>query len=152
MPRYPANYAQDLDAETLKRLPKFATYEGDAPDLKHLRGLVLETATVEQLVYPGERDNVFVEDEDGTRHRPWRFVEIVELDANGSPVIPPVEPIPERGPDAMSSGDLGALGMTDQDLIDLAKSELGEVYEPDRPGPSDLRRSIYNRVMAAIHG
>ena len=154
--RYPANFVQTMPADDLARLPKWCTYEGDAPDLKHLLNLVFETKTIESLVYVGERENIVVQDVvTGERTRPWKFVEIVELDASGKPVVSGytnADPIPKRKADAMSRADLASLGMTDADLIDLAKTELGEVYKPDRAGPSDLRRSIFDRVMARVHG
>lgn len=135
-------------------LPRFCCYEGSAPDLQHLRGLVLETATVEELVYVGEREAIVVDMPDGHPYRPWMHVMIVELDANGHPVVDGwknAEPIPTFGPRAMNTADLALLGFTDAKLGDLAKELLGEIYEPDRPGKSDVRRAMFDRVMAAAY-
>jgi hypothetical protein len=152
--KYGPNYVQNIDAEVLAKLPRFCRYDGKARDLAYLDGLVLETATVEQLVYVGERENIIVEFEDGP-HRPWKHVQIVELDGAGKPITSGydnADPIPKLSPDAMSRADLSLLGYTDATLAEAAKQELGEEYEPDGPGPSDLRRSIFTRVMAKVMG
>lgn len=150
--RYPANYKQSIDPQVLTTLPRFCRYAGSAPDLAHLRDLTLELATVEQVVYIGEREAIEVEMPDGTIERPWMHVAIQELDANGKAVIPAFEPIPKRGPNAMSTADLGLLGWTDASLADKSKELFGEEYEPDRPGPSDKRRALFDRVMKATFG
>lgn len=152
--RYAPNFTQSLPLEQLAKLPRWATYEGDAEDLQHLVGLELETATVEQLVYVGERENIYVTDEvSGDRWQPWKGIYITELDGAGNPVAPVFhEELVDRGANAMSMADLGALGLTDAALANMAKTELGEVYEPDRPGPSDVRRKIFDRVMAKVVG
>lgn len=153
--KYPPNFVQDLSAEDLAALPRWCSYEGADPLLRHLKGLVLETARVQELVHVGERENIAVLHEDGGRSWPWRFVEVVELGPDGKPNVSgytSADPIPKRGREAMSTADLASLGLTDAQLIELAKTELGEAYEPDRPGPSDLRRSIFDRVMAKLHG
>lgn len=151
--RYGPNFIQSLEPKEITRLPAVATYEGGAEDLRHLRGRAISTQEVEALVYVGERENVWVTMPDGRRHRPWIGCWITELDAAGEVVTKgygrDADPIPERAPDAMSSGELSGMGLTDAKLADMARTLLGQAYTPDRSGRSDLRRSVYNRVMAA---
>ncbi len=154
--RYPHNYRQSMPPESLAALPPFCTYVGYAPDLQHLKGLVLETATVEQVVYIGERNNIQVElPPDGAPTCPWKHVAIEELDGNGHVVVSGwtnAEPIPTFKPDAMSRADLGKLGWTDALLADKAKELFGEEYESDSPGLSDMRRTMFDRVMKTTFG
>jgi hypothetical protein len=145
------NLVQSLGAEELASLPPLFTYEGRDPELSHLLGLLMPTARAEELVYVGERENIWVESYDGKRWQPWKNVWITEYDAQGRVILPKHEPIPERGPDAMSTGDLAGLGMTDAALAELAMKYLQEEWAPDRPGPSDLRRALFDRVMAKVY-
>ncbi len=152
--RYPHNFVQHLEPSELPTYSKLCTYEGQAPDLQHLKGLLLEMATVEEIVYVGERENIYAELPDGTRLRPWAGIHITELDAEGNPVKPTGygggHGIPKRGPDAMSRSELNALGMTENELVEHAKTLLGEVYTPEPSGPSDRRRSIYQKVAEVL--
>lgn len=154
--RYGPNFIQSIDESEYENLPEHATYEGDAADLQHLVGRLIPTRDVEKVVYVGERENVWVTQPDGFRARPWYTCWIHELDANGNAIVDGydegAESIVERGENAMSRADLSAVGYTDDDLRKMAKEELGEVYNPDRSGPSDLRRSTYDRVMAKVFG
>lgn len=138
--------------EDVAKLPELAAYVGRAPDLQHLRGIYFKTADAETLVYIGERECIEVEYPNGDKHCPWRFILAYEVDATGDPVVPPHEPIVERGPRAMSRAQLASLGYTDARLAELAHDLVGESWEPDRPGPSDARRAIFDRVMAAVYG
>lgn len=149
--RYPDNFVQSLEPEELERLPAFATYEGKAADLQHLTDMLIPTKDIEKVVYVGEREQVFVDMPDGTRRRPWAGCAITEYDPQGRVVVTGYdEPLPPpRGPRAMSTADLGALGFTDDWLTQHAKRLLGETYTPDRPGPSDIRRDVFDRVIAA---
>ena len=72
MTRLPGRLVQSIDAATLATLPKVATYEGPDPELSHLVGRFLPIECVESLVYIGERENVWVEDDQGVRWRPWK--------------------------------------------------------------------------------
>ncbi len=155
--RYGPQFTQHLDPRDLVGVSKTCTYEGEAPDLQHLRGLILELATVESLVYVGERENIWAELADGTRIRPWMGCYIKEFDAAGNEVVTgyaegkAVER-PKVGPDAMTQAELGRLGFTENELIDLVKEHLGETYVPDGNDPSDLRRHFFNRVAAILYG
>lgn len=151
--RYPINFRQDMDPEWLASLPARCSYEGHAPDLLHLRGLILETASVTAIIYVGERDNIAVLRPDGNREYPWRGVAIVQYDAQGKIVHGDYnQPIVYAGKGAMDRADLGALGYSDQWLVDAVREELGETYTPEKPGPSQLRRSFFNRVQKKMHG
>lgn len=153
MTHYPANFKQDIDAVALARLPRYCTYEGKAPDLKHLRGgLLIETARVEDVIYVGERDNILVRWADGSTEYPWRGVAIVEYDEFGEIVLPKHEPIVYAGEGAMDRADLGVLGFTDQWLIDQAMELFGETWEPAGPGPSQERAALFGRVMRKGYG
>lgn len=153
MPRFPDNFKQDMAPEDLAELSEFCTYEGKAGDLRHLLGLKIPTARVQDVVYVGERENIWCTRRDGSRWRPWHSMEITEYDAHGNVVLDPQrKPIPKFGPRAMSTASLGALGLTDEKLDALAKEHLGESWEPDRPGDSDKRREMFDRVMAVMHG
>lgn len=154
--RYPeGRYWQSLDPEDVKLLPAWATYTGDAKDLQHLRLVTFPTNRAEDLVYIGERENIWVENEAGDRWNPWAAVPILELGPDGKPRVdgytdaPPVEVL--RPSEAMATWDLASVGMTDEKLASLAKTELGIDYDPPPVGPSRLRREIYERVMAAIY-
>ncbi len=155
--KYGPQFSQHLDASDLAGVSKTCTYEGDAPDLAHLRGLILETATVEDLVYVGERENIWAELKDGHRVRPWMGCYISEKDAAGNEVVTgyaegkKTERTPV-GPDAMTRAELNGLGFTENELIDLVKEYLGETYVPDGRDPSDLRRHFFNRVSAKLYG
>ena len=154
--RYGPNFIQSIDESSYDDLPEHATYEGDAKDLQHLIGRLIPTRDVENVIYVGEREQVWVEMPDGSRRRPWYNCWIHELDGAGKVITKgygaDADPIVERGENAMSAGELSLLGFTDDDLRNMAKEELGEVYNPDRNGPSDLRRSTYDRVMAKVYG
>lgn len=153
--RYGPNFVQRIDPTHLATLSPVAQYIGDAADLQHLRGVPLKTAEVEKLIYVGERENVLVDDQHGLPSFPWRYIMITELDENGRAVVDGyvnAPPLPTYGPRAMSAADLRSLGMTDADLDALAQHYLGERWEPDRPGPSDARRAMFDRVMAASFG
>lgn len=155
MARYPHNFTQTMPAEMYATLPKLATYEGDAPDLKHLLGLQIPTHEIERVVYVGERENVYVENADGVRSQPWKGVWITEFDAHGKPVVRGYDEPPVKASDpakTMSTADLAARGFTDATLGDLARELLGVSWEPDRLGPSAKRLAMYQRVMAAAHG
>lgn len=153
--KYGPQFSQHLDAHDLSGVSKTCTYEGDAPDLQHLRGLVLETATVEQLVYVGERENIWAETRDGHRIRPWMGCYISEKDAQGNEVLN-LQKSPWRavkvGPNAMTRAELNGLGFTENELVGLVKKYLGERYVPDGNDPSDLRRHFFNRVAAVLYG
>lgn len=155
MSRYPKNFIQDLGVENLALLPPWATYEGNAPDLQHLKQVTFPAARAQELVYVGERENVWVEDEAGNRWQPWLAVMILEVDAHGNPVLDgytDAPSIPEHAPGTtMTTADLGSVGMTDAKLASLAKSELAETYKPEPVGPSKRRKEIYDRVMAALY-
>lgn len=150
--RYPSNFKQDIDAEWLSRLPRYCTYEGQAPDLMHLRGLLIETARVEDAIYVGERDNIRVVYPDGSREYPWRGIAIVQYDAQGKLVYPKPEPIVLAPPGSMSRSALNAAGYTEQWLVDQARELLGETYEPQKSGSSPIRREFYNRVLQKMYG
>lgn len=155
--RMGSNFKQDLDDDALSRLPEWCSYEGDDPSLTHLIGLVLPTKDVQRLVYVGERENIWVEQPSGLRERPWLNVWITEYDAEGKVVTTGYGegeggPLPVYGPNAMSRADLSAMGFTDSELADLVKEVLGEVYKPDRSGPSDVRRDFFDRAMAKSFG
>lgn len=154
MARYPDNYVQSLDPEAIAKLPEFASYEGDARDLKHLVGLMIPTADIEKVVYVGERENVWVEDAEGNRWRPWAGVWITELDANGEPVVRGYdEPLPKpTGKNPMDRAELASLGFTDDSMAQALKEHLGEDYEADRPGPSQKRRDAFERLMTVLMG
>ncbi len=85
--RYPPNFVQSIHPKKLAELPPFATYEGTAPDLLHLRGLPIRTTDIESVVYVGEREQVWVEMPDGDRRRPWASVWISERGPDGEPVV-----------------------------------------------------------------
>ena len=53
---------------------------------------------------------------------------------------------------ALGAADLGALGYSDQWLVDAVREELGETYTPEKPGPCQLRREFFNRVQKKMHG
>ncbi len=153
--RYGPNFKQTMDPGSYKLLPKLATYDGDAPDLQHLRGVYMKTIDVEKLVYAGELEGVVVEDDEGVRWRPWKGVDVQELDDDGNPKVPTYdtnEPFKKFGPRAMNTNDLFALGWCDAMLTDYAKSLFDEVYERERVGKSDKRREMFDRVMAALMG
>ena len=147
-------FVQELYPEALAKLPKFCEYLGDEPSLRHLRGMLIETARVQEVIPAGDRDGIWVTEKNGDRWRPWIGVWITEVDHEGKPVPPSyeIEPIVERGPNAMSTGDLAKMGMTDESLRAHAKEFLGEGWEPDRPGPSDKRRELFDRVMVYYYG
>ena len=152
--KYGPQFSQHLSPDDLSGVSKACTYEGDAPDLKHLRGLILETATVEELVYVGERENIWATMADGTRVRPWMGCYISEKDAAGNEVINLQKnpwPAASVGPDAMTKAQLGSFGYTENELIDLVKEHLGETYVPDGKDPSDLRRHFFNRVAKLLY-
>lgn len=145
---YPPNFIQSIHPKRLAELPPFATYEGTAPDLLHLRGLLIKTTDIEKVVYVGEREQVWVEREDGSRWRPWAGVWITELGPDGKPVVreDKHEPLPVHGPRAMNTLDLSLTGWNDDELMKAAK-KLGIDYTPERVGKSDLRREVYDRVV-----
>jgi hypothetical protein len=151
MTRYPERFSQSLAPEEYEHLPAFATYEGEAHDLRHLKGLLIPTRDIEKVVYVGERENVWVEDADGTRWRPWMGCWITELDAEGNVVMKgygaDADPIPYIGSNPMGLAELASLGWTDITLGQALKVHLGEQYEPDRPGASQKRRDAYKRLM-----
>lgn len=151
MPPYPDHFVQSLDPEELSALPPLASYEGEARDLQHLRGLLIPTKDVEKVVYVGERENVWVEDADGNRWRPWMGCWIAELDAAGNVVTKgygdDADPLPYLGPSPMDRAELARLGFTDHTLGEALKDHLGEEYEPDRSGASQKRRDAYRRLM-----
>lgn len=153
--KYGPQFSQHLTPQDLAAVSKACTYEGDAPDLKHLRGLILETATVESVVYVGERENIWATLADGTRIRPWMGCWINEHDAEGNEVLNLQKSAWQRstvGPNAMTKAELNGLGFTENELIDLVKTHLGETYVPDGKDPSDLRRHFFNRVAAVLYG
>lgn len=154
MTRYPERFIQALAPEELDGLPPFASYEGEARDLQHLRGLVIPTKDVEKVVYVGERESVWVDDGDGNRWRPWMGCWITELDAEGNVVTKgygaDADPIPYIGPNPMDRAELASLGFTDHTLGEALREVGGEDYAPDRPGPSQKRRDAFDRLMAAI--
>jgi len=150
--RYPNNFKQDIDAVSLAQLPKRCTYEGNAPDLQHLRGLIIETARVEDAIYVGERDNIRVVHADGNAEYPWRGIAIVEYDAQGKIVLPKHEPIVLAPAGSMDRAALNAMGYSEQWLVDAVKEQLGETYEPQKSGPSPVRRAFFNRVQQKMHG
>ena len=150
--KYGPNFKQDMPPEALAQLPEWCVYEGDAEDLRHLKGVLIPTADVERLVYVGEREGIWVVEKDGHRSRPWMGIWITEYDAKGNVVTKGygdgTHKLPKYGPNAMSTADLSALGMTDSELAKAVKDEFGETYEPDRVGPSDRRRKFFDRLMA----
>ncbi|MBX3221918.1 MAG: hypothetical protein KF795_15485 [Labilithrix sp.] len=151
MTRYASNFVQSLAAEEYARLPEFATYEGEADDLQHLKGLLIPTRDVEKVVYVGERENVWVEDAEGNRWRPWMGCWITEYDAAGNVVTKgygaDADPIPYIGPNPMARLELASLGFTDHTIAQALKEHLDQDYEPDRPGGSQKRRDAYKRLM-----
>lgn len=151
MPRFGDDFVQDLPSEELEELPEFCTYEGDDDELAQLKGKLIPTTGVQELVYVGERENIWVE-RDGERWQPWRFVHIWRRGPDGELIIPKFEPLRPEQPGAMSTGDLASLGYSDADLDRLAKEHLGEEWEPDRPGPSMLRRELFDRLMDKRYG
>lgn len=150
MPKTKGNVVQSIDADELARLPPFAKYMGDDPALANLRGIAIPTSEVERLVYVGERENVWVDDGKDT-WRPWLGVEPTYLDDEGNVILPdyeePDEPV-QRDP--MDRAQLAAAGFTDASLDEAAQEVLGERWVPDRPGASDARRRMYQRVSAAF--
>lgn len=147
--RYPDNFKQDLHPEELAQLPEVCRYEGDAPDLQHLKGLLIPTVDVQRLVYVGERENIYVDFPDGTSGRPWLGAWITELDPQGKVIVRNdggPSKAPPKGARTMSTAELGALGYTDDDLARMAHEYLSEVWSPDRPGPSEKRRALWERV------
>lgn len=144
-----------MPEEDFASLPKMCSYEGSAHDLAHLRGLLIPTREVEKLVYVGERENIYVDDAELGRMRPWMHVAIIELDDAGNPITtgwtnaPPIGP---QDPRAYSTAHIASLGMTDEELVRLAKEHLNEDYEPDGPGPSMKRREVYDRVLDKLIG
>ena len=158
--RYPDTFTQSIEPDAFDTLPKFCTYEGDAPDLAHLRGLLIPTRDVERLVYVGEREFIWVDDPNRghglpARWTPWKGVALTERDANGNVIVDGyvnAPPIPTFSDRAMSTAELAEMGMTDAALDRLSREHLGEPWEPDRPGLSDKRRDVFDRVMAALYG
>lgn len=150
--RYPDTFKQDIHPEDLKGLSEWCSYEGRAPDLQHLVGVLIPTVRVQDVVYVGERENIICTRKDGSRWRPWHAVEITEYDPEGNEVLDPLppNPIPVFGSRAMSTASLGALGLTDHKLDLLAQEVLGERWDPDRPGDSDRRREMFDRVFAEL--
>lgn len=149
--RYGPNFKQNISPEALEKLPDALYYEGEAPDLAHLRGKPIPKEKAEELVYVGERDNLVARYPDDKTH-PWRGIWITEYDEDGNVVVrgygkdsPAIKP-PEDG---MDRADLGALGMTDLALQKKAKELLDEDYEIPPPGRSALRQKTYARVKAA---
>ena len=141
---------QSIDANTLARLPRFAKYLGEDPRLANLQGIAIPTVDVEKVVPIGERENVWVDDGE-TAWRPWQNVYVADVDAEGNVVLDNWQenPLPTpQSPTAMSAGELGAYCFSDADLDRMAQEILGERWVPDRPGPSDARRALFDRVMA----
>jgi hypothetical protein len=136
-----------MSADFMAMLPAFASYEGDEPSLAHLRGVLLATTDIENVIPVGEREAVTVTDQNGCRWYPWKGVAINGPDdALGYKNAPP---LPTFGPRAMNTFDLALLGFTDADLDDMAHRLLGESWQPDRVGKSDQRRDVFDRVMKA---
>lgn len=154
MARFPDNFTQNLSPEEFDYLPEWCSYEGTAPDLQHLRGLLIPTREVERVVYVGERENIWVT-LNGHRERPWFSVWIRELDADGQVIVRDLSAnrcIAKRGPHAMSAGELGAMNMSDADLDKLSREYLNKPWEPDSLCDSDLRRERFDEVMGVLHG
>ncbi len=107
-------YTQDLPPEAIAKLPKFCEYLGEDPELAHLRGMLIETARVQEVIPAGEREGIWVTEKNGDRWKPWAGVWITEVDHEGKPVPPryEIEPIGERGPNAISTADLARYGGT----------------------------------------
>lgn len=155
--KYPANYVQSLSPEVLARLPEFCEYDGEARDLKHLNGVLIPTAEAEDAVYVGERQHIAVTHADGSRTYPWKYVEPVRVNADGSSDTAGYgfgvgEALPEPEPSGMTRAELGALGMSDLQLEQGLKKHLNETYIADRPGPSVSRRKAFDRLMAVLMG
>lgn len=149
--RYPETFRQELIDQDFDGLPEFCEYIGNADDLKYLRGKLIPTRRVQELVYVGERENIVVQLPNGALLRPWDGVWIYEVDENGNPKIPPIEPIVEPTEPTMSTADLASIGYTDADLDKLSRDVLGAPWEPDRPGPSVARKRVYDAVMARLY-
>lgn len=151
--RYP-NHKQDLDPAALGNLPEFCEYEGAAPDLQHLRGVLIPTKDAARLVYVGERENLWVTDSTG-RWRPWMGVAMTEVSPDtGAPVAPTYEyeSLP-KAVEGMSRADLARYGMTDADLEKAARELLGERWvAPESGRASKERQEIFDRVQTASHG
>jgi hypothetical protein len=149
VPKSKARLSQEKD---LTGLPKYCTFEGNEPELKHLRGLYIPTAEIQRLVPVGARENIWVVMPDGSRERPWLNTWITEYDEDGNIVgdVPETRRIAKRGPRAMGTAELGALGMTDHDLDMLSREVLGIPWEPDSLALSDLRRERFDQVFAIL--
>lgn len=150
--RYPPNFTQTMPLEAYDLLPEFAEYKGDDPELLQLRGIYFKTRDAEKLVFVGERENIYVTNgPNGEQSRPWIGVALTEHDAHGNVVVPDnYRPLPPKQRNPMDRGELTSFGLTDAKLGELAFEHLGEKYTPDRPGPSQLRRDVYDRVMDVI--
>jgi len=135
----------------IAKLPPLAEYTGKNPVYVELLDKKIRTTDVEKL-FPGEEWAAFlVEDDEGQQWYPWKGVTPEAYDEHGARVVPPVLPPMVFGPDAMSTADLGGMGYTDAILDKMAQELLGETWKPDRVGPSDARRAMWDRVMAAAY-
>jgi len=144
---YGPGFTQSMSADFMATLSAFASYEGDEPSLAHLRGVLLATNDIENVVPVGEREAVTVTELNGCKWYPWKGVAINGPD--DAPGYKNATPLPMFGPRAMNTFDLASLGFTDADLDDMACRLLGETWQPDRVGDSDQRRDMFDRVMTA---
>jgi hypothetical protein len=153
LPTSKARFSQSLSPDKFDTLPEFCTWEGNEPALQHLKGLLIPTREVERVVPVGARENIWVVMPDGSRERPWLNCWVTEYDENGDVVVENYAKdrrIATRGPRAMGTAELGALGMTDHDLDQLSREVLGKPWEPDSLALSDLRRERFDEVFRIL--
>lgn len=146
----PRKFQQKMDETAYDVLPKFATYEGAEPSLAAFLGVWIPTHEVEMRIPIGERENVAVYPDEGGHSYPWRYVDICSLDADGEPMTN-VEPLPDDAGEGYAIGDINRLGYTEAQLVEMARDLLGEVYEPQRPGPSLVREAVFKRVLEKLY-
>ncbi len=152
MPKLGGNPRQDLSDPDFAALPEFCEYIGDDPDLRYLRGQLIPTRRVQELVYVGEREAIVVTHADGTRAYPWKYAHIWEEGPDGRPVYNRTPLPPQTDEPKLACGDLAGYGMTDAILDSLARELLGVSWEPDRPGPSAARWRMLDAVMRKAYG
>lgn len=152
MPKLGENYRQALDETTLEELPEFCEYVGPDTELAYLRGKLIPTKRVQELVYVGERENIVVTLADGTRAYPWRNACIWQEGPDGLPVWDSTPLPPETDEPKLSCGDLAGYGLTDAALDSLARELLGVGWTPDRAGPSAARKRMLDAIFAKAYG
>ena len=135
-------------------------YKGKDPELIHLRGKRLLTATVQDIIFVGEREYILVTDSTGLAWYPWRYMFNHDIGPDGKPdhsgwqrareALPPANP-EWSDPRALDTADLAGMNMTDYQLEQMAEKFLGiKDWSAERQGKSMRRREMFEKVMAAV--